>query len=193
MKEARQAAEYAAAALGFSDLGVARADIPQGDTLRRWLKRGCHAGMDWLERHLPARLNPQLVLPGARSVIILTYEYPRRDARQQPGVIARYAQGEDYHKLLSAKLADLDETLSFYGGRQVCFSDSGPISERFFASSPLSNYRLILPYRIAAESATAARSPVPPGLCMTGVVMHATAYRTGPLRHERKEKNLLRM
>ncbi len=134
MKEARQAAEYAAAALGFSDLGVARADIPQGDTLRRWLKRGCHAGMDWLERHLPARLNPQLVLPGARSVIILTYEYPRRDARQQPGVIARYAQGEDYHKLLSAKLADLDETLSFYGGRQVCFSDSGPISERFFAA-----------------------------------------------------------
>lgn len=134
MREARQAAEYAAEALGFSALGVARADAPQGDTLKRWIERGCHAGMNWLERHLPVRLNPQLVLPGARSVIILTYEYPRSDARQQRGTIARYAQGEDYHKLLSSKLADLDETLSFYGGNQVCFSDSGPISERFFAA-----------------------------------------------------------
>ncbi len=134
MREARQAVEYAARALGFSALGVARADAPQGNALKYWINRGCHAGMDWLERHLPARLNPQLVLPGARSVIILTYEYPRSDARQQKGIIARYAQGEDYHKLLSPKLADLDETLSFYGGKQVCFSDSGPISERFFAA-----------------------------------------------------------
>ena len=81
-----------------------------------------------MEKHLPARLTPQLVLPGVRSVIILTYEYPRRDARQKIGSVARYAQGEDYHKLLSSKLADLDETLSIYGGKQLCFSDSGPVS-----------------------------------------------------------------
>lgn len=134
MKEARQAVEYAAAELGFSALGVARADLPQHNTLKRWIEQGCHAGMNWMEKHLPARLNPQLVLPGVRSVIILTYEYPRRDARQKIGSVARYAQGEDYHKLLSSKLADLDETLSIYGGKQLCFSDSGPVSERFFAA-----------------------------------------------------------
>lgn len=134
MKAARQAVEYAARALGFSALGIAPADAPQGDVLPRWLSKGCHGDMAWLERHLPTRLNPQLLLPGARCVIMLTYEYPRQDARSACGAVARYAQGEDYHKLLAPKLADLDETLSFYGGVQRCFSDSGPVSERFFAA-----------------------------------------------------------
>ena len=130
---ARQALEYAAAALGFSAVGIAPAQAPQGDTLTRWLEAGMHADMEWMLRHLPARLNPELVLPGVRSVIILTYEYPRNDTRLSPGSIARYAQGDDYHKLLAPKLADLDETLQFYGGQQRCFTDSGPVSERFFA------------------------------------------------------------
>lgn len=130
---ARQAAEYAATALGFSAMGIAPADADQGHRLADWLAEGQHADMQWLERHLPARLNPQLVLPGVRSVIMLTYEYARTDARKAPGRIARYAQGEDYHKLLASKLADIDETLSFYGGEQRCFTDSGPVSERFFA------------------------------------------------------------
>lgn len=133
MNAARQALEYAAYALGFSAVGVAAADADQGDELAAWLRAGCHAGMRWLERHLPARTNPQLVLPGVRRVVMLTYEYPRQDARQAAGAMARYAQGEDYHKLLADKLADLDVTLGFYGGQQRCFSDSGPVSERFFA------------------------------------------------------------
>lgn len=133
MNEARQALEYAAGALGFSGVGVAAADADQGDELAAWLRAGCHADMSWLERHLPARLNPQLVLPGVRCIVMLTYEYPRADARRAHGAVARYAQGEDYHKLLADKLADLDETLGFYGGQQRCFSDSGPVSERFFA------------------------------------------------------------
>ncbi len=131
---ARRAAEYAATALGFSALGIAPADAAQGAYLQQWLADGQHADMVWLERHLPARLNPELVLPGVRSVIMLTYEYAATDARQAPGRIARYAQGEDYHKLLAGKLADIDETLSLYGGDQRCFTDSGPVSERFFAA-----------------------------------------------------------
>ena len=134
MRAARQAVEYAARELGFSALGVAPADADQGETLQSWLADGCHGDMEWMLRHLPARQNPQLVLPGVRCVIMLTYEYPRTDARRVFGSVARYAQGEDYHKLLSAKLADLDETLAFYGGQQRCFSDSGPVSERFFAA-----------------------------------------------------------
>lgn len=133
MHPARQALEYAAAALGFSGVGVARADADQGTALQDWLAAGMHGDMAWMQRHLPARLNPELVLPGVKRVIMLTYEYARSDARQAAGRVARYAQGEDYHKLLAAKLADLDETLSFYGGTQRCFTDSGPVSERFFA------------------------------------------------------------
>ena len=135
MNAARQALEYAARALGFSALGVARADADQGTQLQDWLAAGEHADMSWMERHLPARLCPERVLPGVQRVIILTYEYAREDARRARGRVARYAQGEDYHKLLAGKLADLDETLSFYGGQQRCFSDSGPVSERFFAQA----------------------------------------------------------
>ena len=134
MQAAKQAVEYAARVLGFSGVGVAPADAAQGNHLQRWLSEGQHADMEWMERHLPARLNPQLVLPGVRSIIMLTYEYARTDAREADGAVARYAQGEDYHKLLADKLADLDETLRFYGGTQRCFTDSGPVSERFFAA-----------------------------------------------------------
>lgn len=131
----RQALDYMAHALGFSGVGVARADLPQGNHLEIFLAQGMHADMAWLERHLPARNNPELVLPGVRSIIILTYEYPRCDARSAGGSIARYAQGDDYHKLLTSKLADIDETLQFYGGTQRYFTDSGPVSERFFAAA----------------------------------------------------------
>lgn len=134
MQAAREAVAYAAHSLGFSGIGVADAHAAQGTQLRDWVAAGCHAGMAWMERHLPARLNPDLILPGVSRVIMLTYEYARTDARETPGAIARYAQGEDYHKLLAGKLADLDETLSFYGGTQRCFTDSGPVSERFFAA-----------------------------------------------------------
>lgn len=134
MQAARQAVAYAAHSLGFSGVGIAPADAAQGDHLQRWLQEGQHADMEWMERHLPARLDPQLVLPGVRSVIMLTYEYARTDAHNAGGAIARYAQGEDYHKLLAEKLADLSETLGFYGGTQRYFTDSGPVSERFFAA-----------------------------------------------------------
>ena len=134
MQTIRQALKYAATELGFSGVGVADARAAQGNALAQFIAEGKHAGMQWMERHLPARLDPELVLPGVRSIIMLTYEYPRSDARHAAGSIARYAQGEDYHKLLAAKLADLDETLQFYGGIQRCFTDSGPVSERFFAA-----------------------------------------------------------
>lgn len=131
---ARQAIQVVAQTLGFSGVGIAPAHADQGTRLQEWLAAGKHADMQWMERHLPARLNPELVLPGVRSVIMLTYEYAAHDARSATGRIARYAQGEDYHKLLAAKLADIDETLNFYGGTQRCFTDSGPVSERFFAA-----------------------------------------------------------
>lgn len=129
----RQALEYAAHELGFSGVGVADAHAAQGPELADFIRAGKHADMLWIERHLPARQNPDLVLPGVQRVIMLSFEYPRQSTRRTAGNVARYAQGEDYHKLLAAKLADLDETLQFYGGTQRCFTDSGPVSERFFA------------------------------------------------------------
>ncbi|MFI3242654.1 MAG: tRNA epoxyqueuosine(34) reductase QueG [Akkermansia sp.] len=133
MHSIRQALNQVSSALGFSALGVADAMSPQGAGLQDWLASGAHADMAWMERHLEARLNPDLVLPEVKRVIMLSYEYSRHDQREAAGRIARYAQGADYHKLLAPKLADLDELLQSYGGVQRCFTDSGPVSERFFA------------------------------------------------------------
>lgn len=133
---AREALGLVAQNLGFSGWGIASASLPQGDRLSRWMASGAHAGMDWMERHLAARLNPQLVLEGVRSVVMLSFDYAQADARVaagQDGRVARYAQGVDYHRLLAPKLADIDECLQLFGGKQRCFSDSGPVSERFFA------------------------------------------------------------
>jgi len=133
---AREALGLVAQNLGFSGWGIASASLPQGDGLSRWLASGANAGMDWMERHLSARLNPQLVLEDARSVIMLSFNYAQVDARvttRELGRVARYAQGVDYHRFLAAKLADIDDCLQLFGGKQRCFSDSGPVSERFFA------------------------------------------------------------
>ncbi len=130
---ARDAIGELATQLGFSRWGICDPFTSQGELLRHWLESGAHAGMSWMERHLEARLHPECVLPDVASIIMLSYPYASSDARVELGRIARYAQGEDYHLLLKPKLNDLDECLQLYGGVQRCFSDSGPVSERFFA------------------------------------------------------------
>lgn len=125
----------AARQLGFSDCRVAHAvPTPYGHTLQQWLRNGCHASMEWMERQEEKRLDPTLVLPDVRSIAILSYPYTPHNRRTAPGRIARYAHGHDYHKLLESKLADLDETLRFYGGSQRYYTDSGPVNERDYAT-----------------------------------------------------------
>lgn len=131
---ARQALALAARQLGFSGCRVARAvETPYADEYRRWIAGGNHASMQWMERQMEKRLNPSLVLEGARSIVILSYDYTPRERRTLPGRIARYAQGADYHRILETKLADLDETLQFYGGTQKYYADTGPVNERDYA------------------------------------------------------------
>lgn len=131
---ARQALCFAAQRLGFSACRIACAvETPFADEYRAWIKRGCHASMQWMERQMAKRLNPALVLEGVRSIAVLSYDYTPTRRRREPGRIARYAQGMDYHRLLEEKLADMDATLQFYGGEQRWYTDSGPVNERDYA------------------------------------------------------------
>src|SRR5687767_6397478 len=61
--------------LGFDDVRFAAIVGPATDPLREWLAAGMHADMQWMERSADKRLNPDLVLPGARSVIMLGVSY----------------------------------------------------------------------------------------------------------------------
>src|SRR5678815_1175297 len=62
-------------ALGFDDVRFAAVTGPLDDPLRSWIAAGMHGDMQWLERTVDKRLDPDLVLPGARSVIMLGVSY----------------------------------------------------------------------------------------------------------------------
>ncbi len=137
-------AELARAArdLGFDLCGFARAErAPHADALGRWLDAGHHAGMEWMRRTAEKRADPALVLPGVRTVVVLATNYlgAATPARQPDGAArgctARYAWGSDYHSWLAPRLQAVADLLGRAGGRQECFTDSGPALERDWAAA----------------------------------------------------------
>jgi epoxyqueuosine reductase len=115
-----------------------------------WLNDGAHGEMQYMARGAEKRRDPQKILPGAKSIVILALNYfpgekvhtsesvhsRRRPARHTPatGRIARYAWGDDYHHVIAAKLRRIDNFLSEAGGEQKCYVDTGPVLERDFAA-----------------------------------------------------------
>ncbi len=117
-----------------------------------WLGQGRAGEMAWLERNKLRRTDPQAVLPGAKSVVVLALNYwnpIRSDGSVRSvgsagsadlpepvgGRIARYAWGDDYHDVVEGKLRQLDQWLIARGGTQRYYVDTGPILERDFAAA----------------------------------------------------------
>ena len=126
-----------ARALGFDLCRIAPAGTPPHSAeFREWLDASMHADMGWLERNAERRTNPDIVLPGARSVIVLGMNYWNREPvpHSATGRIARYAWGDDYHDVIEPKLWQLDAWLQKHDGRQRQYVDTGPILERDFAA-----------------------------------------------------------
>jgi epoxyqueuosine reductase len=91
--------------------------------------------MSYLENHFDKRLDPTLLVPGAKSVISLVYNYyPKKDLGGELK-IAKYAYGEDYHHVIKEKLADfmsrIEDEIGQVNGR--VFVDSAPVMERAWA------------------------------------------------------------
>ncbi len=127
--------------LGFDSCRIARAAPPKhAAEFQTWLREGAAGEMAWMERGAEKRADPQIVLPGLRSIIVLALNYWQgpgaQSARQKArtGRIARYAWGDDYHDLVSPKLRKVDELLIGHGGVQKCYVDTGPILERDYAA-----------------------------------------------------------
>ena len=128
--------------LGFDDCRFTTAAPPDSAKhFQHWIANQQHGEMAYLERNAPKRVNPQLVLPGARSVIILATSYhiaaPPSALRPPPsGEVARYARFPDYHDVLAERLKALTATVNKLGGentRSLWYVDTGPILERDFA------------------------------------------------------------
>jgi epoxyqueuosine reductase len=128
-----------AAELGFSYCGISEAAFLESEAprLEAWLQRG-HAGqMKYLEENFDKRLDPRLLVPGAKSVVSLIYNYspPKNLSEDSHLKIAKYAYGEDYHFVIKDKLKIfvelIREKVGEVNGR--AFVDSAPVHERAWA------------------------------------------------------------
>lgn len=128
-----------AAELGFSYCGISKAEFLEDEApkLEEWLKRGYQGKMSYLKNYFDKRLDPTLLVPGAKSVISLMYNYyPEKDLASQDNFkIAKYAYGEDYHFVVKDKLKTLLERLQEQVGQVDgrVFVDSAPVMERAWA------------------------------------------------------------
>lgn len=134
--------------LGFDLLGIAPALPPPGlETYSAWLERGYHGEMGFLAR--PDRVarcaNPDLILPGVRSVVCVAASYysindegpPAEHVDPAYGIIARYARLPDYHTVLLSNLRELARFIEGETGRQAHwhpYVDTGPVLERAYAA-----------------------------------------------------------
>ena len=126
--------------IGFDSCRIADCgSAPHADEFRNWLDEGGYGEMSYMERGEEKRCDPQKVLPGARSIVVLALNYfqgnPQTgDTPAAAGTIARYAWGDDYHDLIANKLDRIDEFLRAFGGQQKYYVDTGPVLERDYAA-----------------------------------------------------------
>ncbi|HEY9249450.1 MAG TPA: tRNA epoxyqueuosine(34) reductase QueG [Rariglobus sp.] len=133
--------------LGFDEVRFARVEPGFGAGLDAWIAAGHHADMHWMERSAPKRRDPALVLPGARSVIMLGVNYLppgmngadglRRAGEGRPAW-ARYALYSDYHDTIKEALVRAGRALEELGGASAAdyrhYVDTGPVIERGWAA-----------------------------------------------------------
>lgn len=124
--------------LGFLDCGSSKAEFlsEEAPRLEEWLKNQFHGEMQYMENHFDKRLDPRLLVPGAKSVISLLYNYfPAQQQPQDLPQISKYAYGEDYHVVVKDKLKLLWDRMSQEWGQIEgrCFVDSAPVLERAWA------------------------------------------------------------
>ena len=129
-----------ALALGFDFCGISAAGFldEEAPRLENWLKQERHGQMGYMANHFDKRLDPRLLVDGAKSVITVLLNYfPEEPLSEGPGdlKISKYAYGEDYHFVLKDKLKSLlsfiQEQIGEVGGR--AFVDSAPVMDKAWA------------------------------------------------------------
>lgn len=128
--------------LGFDYCGISKAEFLKEDAprLEKWLNQNMHGEMSYMENHFDKRLDPTKLVPGAKSVVSLMYNYsPETDLTEQKEdnfKIAKYAYGKDYHFVVKDKLKTfvelLQQEIGEIDGR--VFVDSAPVMERSWAA-----------------------------------------------------------
>lgn len=125
--------------LGIDAIGFVPIQKVDSDALAQydsWLASGKQAGMEYLEKYKEQREDPQLLLPEAKSVIVIAVSY--YPAELQPSdapQIAKYALGRDYHKVIKQLLLTLARCIEteVAAHRYRPLVDTAPFMERYWA------------------------------------------------------------
>lgn len=129
-----RAMELGAFACGFA--AVEDVDAAALEIYDAWIAEGKHGEMQYCEKYREQRLNPEMLLPGARTVICCAFNYHRPAPPDSPvaGMIASYAWGNDYHYAVKHRLTQLGEYITTtFGGECRPLVDTAPIRERYWA------------------------------------------------------------
>jgi len=123
-----------ARAMGFDPVGITRlGPAATYAAFAGWLEQGYAGEMTYLARGAEKRRDTTLPFGGVRSAVVVALNY---GGKQPAGSIARYARGDDYHDVMTARLEELHEWLEAECGRDVrgkAYVDTGPILERDLA------------------------------------------------------------
>lgn len=129
-----------AASLGFMSCGISKAEFLEKEApiLENWLNKNYNGKMAYMANHFDKRLDPRLLVDGAKSVIsVLLNYYPEKDLfENQPLKLSKYAYGQDYHAVIKTKLSELlafmmEETGADLNAR--VFTDSAPVLDKAWA------------------------------------------------------------
>jgi epoxyqueuosine reductase len=131
------AVKQQAAELGFLACGITDpSPPPHVERLDRWLAAGYAGTMRYLHRQARRRKDPRLIVPEALSIVVVldNYYQPDQPGDDQPPRVARYARGEDYHRVTVRRLEHLGRFLRDQGARVARpYADAGPVPERELA------------------------------------------------------------
>lgn len=125
--------------LGFMSCGIAKADFLEEEAprLENWLKANHHGEMGYMENYFDKRLDPRILVEGAKSIVSLTLNYYTEEKQIDIDApkISKYAYGTDYHSVIKGKLQELmafiHDDIGEVGGR--CFVDSAPVMDKAWA------------------------------------------------------------
>lgn len=125
--------------LGFLSCGISKADFLEEEAprLENWLNKNMHGEMGYMENHFDKRLDPRLLVDGAKSVIsLLLNYYPEATQEEDAYKISKYAYGQDYHHVIKTKLRQLQEFISEEIGEVNgrAFVDSAPVLDKAWAA-----------------------------------------------------------
>ena len=124
---------------GFDYCGISKAEELTNDAvnLEKWLNKGYHGKMKWMENHFEKRIDPTKLVPDSKSVISLLFNYcPNTNLDEHNLRISKYAYGNDYHFVIKDKLKNFMNLIQFEIGHVNgrVFVDTAPVLDRAWAA-----------------------------------------------------------